>query len=270
MGGAHGRSVGYASVVVVDDRASGARRERDAPETARRSQRDDAWRRAGRSGALRAAIFGVNDGLVSNLSLVMAVTGAAADNRLIVLAGIGGLLAGSFSMAAGEYVSMRTQRELFEQQIEVEREAMRVMPEAEERELTEIYRAKGVPMADAERIARHLMEDPEAALDTKVREELGLDPAELGSPWAAAASSFAMFAVGASIPLVPYLLARGSNALLGALAVSLLALFVTGALVSMLTGRSALFSGARQVVIGAAAATVTFAAGSIIGVNVSR
>jgi vacuolar iron transporter family protein len=228
----------------------------------------EAWHRGGRSGTLRAAVFGANDGLVSNLSLVMGVAGAVPDNGLIVLAGIAGLLAGAFSMAAGEYISMQSQRELFERQIAIEREEMRVMPEEEERELAQIYRAKGIPREDAQRIAARLMLDPEKALDTKVREELGLDPDELGSPWGAAGSSFAAFAIGAIVPLLPFVLLNGVPALVGALAASFAALFLVGALVSLVTGRGLLFSGTRQVAIGAIAAAVTFLFGSLIGPHI--
>jgi len=238
-----------------------------------RKRRDEAWHRGGRSGTLRAAIFGANDGLVSNLSLVMGVAGAAAatssGNQLIVLAGIAGLLAGSFSMAAGEYISMQSQRELFERQIELEREELRVMPEQEEAELAALYRRKGIPDADARRMAHHLMADPDIALDTKVREELGLDPAELGSPWGAAAGSFLAFVVGASVPLIPYLLADGTAAFIASLGFSLLALFLVGAAVSLLTGKSAWRSGLRQMGIGSLAAAVTFAVGSFIGLAAS-
>lgn len=228
----------------------------------------EAWHTAGRSGTLRAAVFGANDGLVSNLSLVMGVAGAVSDNALIVLAGVAGLLAGAFSMAAGEYISMQSQRELFERQIAIEREEMRVMPEEEERELAAIYRAKGVPRDEANRIAAHLMQDPDKALDTKVREELGLDPDELGSPWGAASSSFIAFAVGALVPLLPFLLINGTVAFVSALAASFAALFLVGALVSLVTGRGLLFSGSRQVAIGAIAAAVTYAIGSLIGMQV--
>ena len=233
----------------------------------RRGLQEEAWHRGGRSGTLRAAVFGANDGLVSNLSLVMGVAGAVTDNHLIVLAGIAGLLAGAFSMAAGEYISMQSQREMFENQISVEREEMRVMPDIEQQELAQIYRAKGLPQADAERIAASLMEDPQKALDTKVREELGLDPDELGSPWGAAWSSFAAFGLGAVVPLLPFLLTTGELAFLGSLTLSFVALFGVGAAVSIVTGRGMLFSGARQVVIGAAAAAVTYGVGSLIGAN---
>ncbi len=228
---------------------------------------DETWHRAGQAGTLRAAIFGVNDGLVSNLSLVMGVAGASAGNHIIVLAGIAGMLAGAFSMAAGEYISMQSQRELFQRQIDLEREEMRIMPEAEEAELTAIFRRKGLPAADARMVASHLMDDPAAALDTKVREELGLDPDELGSPWGAAAYSFVAFGIGAFLPLVPYLLSSGASALTGALVLAFGALFLVGAGVSLLTGRGMLFSGVRQVLIGAAAAAVTFAVGTFIGIQ---
>jgi len=234
-----------------------------------RSVTEEAIHRGGRSGTLRAAVFGANDGLVSNLSLVMGVAGAVTDNHFIVLAGIAGLLAGAFSMAAGEYISMQSQREMFENQISVEREEMRVMPEVEREELAAIYRAKGVSPADAERIAGQLMEDPAKALDTKVREELGLDPDQLGSSWGAAIYSFVAFGIGAVIPLVPFLLARGDVAFMSALGLSFAALFAVGAAVSIVTGKSMLFSGLRQVMIGAAAAAVTYGVGSVIGANVS-
>lgn len=223
--------------------------------------------RSARSGTLRAVIFGVSDGLVSNLSLVMGVTGAAAGNpSFILLAGIAGLLAGAFSMAAGEYVSMQSQRELFERQIALERAEMEAMPEEEEAELAAVYRAKGFSREEAARIAKRIFEDPETALDMLVREELGLDPDELGSAWGAAGGSFVAFAIGAAVPVVPYLVGGGAVALAFSLGLSLAALFVVGAGVSLLTGRGLLFSGTRQVGIGLAAAAVTYLIGSIIGV----
>jgi VIT1/CCC1 family predicted Fe2+/Mn2+ transporter/rubrerythrin len=230
--------------------------------------RRESWHRAGgRSGTLRAIIFGVSDGLVSNLSLVMGVAGAASDNpSFILLAGIAGLLAGAFSMAAGEYISMQSQRELFERQIALERAEMEAMPEEEEAELAASYRAKGFTAEEAARIAHRIFEDPETALDILVREELGLDPDELGSPWGAAAGSFAAFGIGAIIPVIPYLFGGGTYVLLASLGLSLIGLFVVGAAVSMLTGRSLIFSGFRQLGIGLAAALVTYAIGSIIGV----
>ena len=195
------------------------------------------WHRSARSGTLRAVIFGVSDGLVSNLSLVMGVEAASKDAQFVVLAGIAGLLAGAFSMAAGEYISMQSQRELFERQIELEKAELEAMPEEEERELAALYMAKGFPRAEAERIAARMFEDPDTALDTLVREELGLDPDELGSPLGAAGGSFLAFAVGALIPLVPYLLLSGTAAFVVSLGLSLVALFLVGAGVSLLTGR---------------------------------
>jgi vacuolar iron transporter family protein len=241
-----------------------ARRARSAAEVGRR----ETWHRAGgRSGTLRAIIFGVSDGLVSNLSLVMGVAGAASANAsFILLAGIAGLLAGSFSMAAGEYISMQSQRELFERQIALERAEMEAMPEEEEAELAASYRAKGFTPEEAARIAHRIFEDPATALDHLVREELGLDPDQLGSPWGAAFGSFVAFAVGAVIPVIPYLFGGGTTILLISLGLSLIALFAVGAGVSLLTGRSPLFSGARQLGIGLAAAIVTYLIGSLIGV----
>jgi len=244
------------------DAGTGAAEEESDP-------RAERWNVSGRTGTLRASIFGVSDGLVSNLSLVMGVVGAAANNAFIVLAGVAGLLAGAFSMAAGEWISMQSQREVFERQIELEREELRVMPEEEERELARLYRRKGIPDADARRLAHHLMEDPEMALDTKVREELGLDPDQLGSPWGAAGGSFVAFVIGAFVPLLPFLVSSGSPAFFGSLGLSLVALFAVGAAVSLLTGRSLWRSGLRQVVIGGLAAAVTYAVGSIIGVSVA-
>ncbi|HET7028548.1 MAG TPA: VIT1/CCC1 transporter family protein [Candidatus Limnocylindrales bacterium] len=228
--------------------------------------RRERWHRAGQSGTLRAAIFGISDGLVSNTSLVMGVAGASSDPRLILLSGIAGLLAGSFSMAAGEYISMQSQRELFERQIELEREELRMMPEEEEGELASIYRAKGFTADEARRVAHRLFQDPEAALDTLIREELGLDPDELGNPWSAAGGSFVAFGVGAAVPVAPYLVGGGSAIFVVSIAISLAAMFAVGVGVSLLTGRSAFFAGLRQVAIGAAAATVTYFVGSAIGV----
>ena len=227
----------------------------------------ETWHRVGgRSGTLRAVIFGVSDGLVSNLSLVMGVAGAATQNpSFILLAGIAGLLAGSFSMAAGEYISMQSQRELFEHQIALERAEMEAMPEEEEAELAAAYRAKGFTADEATRIAHRIFRDPVAALDTLVREELGLDPDELGSPVRAALGSFLAFAVGAAVPVIPYLFGGGPMVVVS-LVISLVALFAVGAGVSLLTGRGLVFSGVRQLVIGLVAALVTYGIGTVIGV----
>jgi vacuolar iron transporter family protein len=232
--------------------------------------RDERWHRAGQSGTLRAVIFGVSDGLVSNTSLVMGVAGAAAgESRFILLAGIAGLLAGAFSMAAGEYISMQSQRELYERQIALERAELEAMPDEELAELAAVYRAKGFTVEEAEAIAQRLFADPEHALDTLIREELGLDPDELGSPIKAAAGSFAAFAVGASIPVIPFLFGSGPTVVVTSIVLSLAAMFAVGVGVSLLTGRGAILSGLRQVAIGAAAAGVTFLVGRLIGVTVS-
>lgn len=230
---------------------------------------EETWHRAGQSGTLRAAIFGINDGLVSNLALVMGFAGAATENQFIVLAGVAGLLAGASSMAAGEYISMQSQRELFERQIELEREELRIMPEVEQRELAVLYHARGLTEVEADLVAARLMQNPEQALDTKIREELGLDPDELGSPWGAAAYSLVAFAVGAFVPLAPFLIASGTVAIVLSVLLSLTALFVVGALVSLLTGRSLAFSGMRQMAIGGGAALLTFVVGTVIGITVA-
>jgi len=227
------------------------------------------WHRAGRSGTLRAVIFGVSDGLVSNLALVMGVAGASeGQGNLVLLAGIAGLLAGAGSMAAGEYISMQSQRELFERQIALEKAELEAMPEEEQAELASVYRAKGFTESEANVIAERMFRDPEHALDTLVREELGLDPDELGSSIGAAGGSFVAFAIGAAIPVLPYLILGGHGAFVPAIVLSLGALFAVGAGVSLLTGRGLLFSGGRQVLIGAAAAIVTYLVGRAIGVSV--
>ena len=244
-------------------------REVRAPRLAGEVGRNERWHRTGQSGTLRAVIFGVSDGLVSNTSLVMGITGASSDPHFILLAGIAGLLAGSFSMAAGEYISMQSQRELYERQIALERAEMEAMPEEEQAELAAIYRAKGFGEDEASRVAARLFRDREAALDTLIREELGLDPDQLGSPWGAAFGSLVAFGAGAAVPVLPYLLASGGPAFVASLTLSLIAMFVVGIGISLLTGRSALFSGARQVFIGAMAAAVTFLVGRLIGVAVA-
>src|SRR5207302_4990460 len=174
----------------------------------------EGWHRTIHGGSLRAAIFGANDGLLSNFSLVMGIAGANAEPRFVLLAGIAGLLAGASSMAAGEYVSVQSQRELYEQQIAVERQELEMAPEEEKEELSLIYQAKGIPSGQAEELAERILSNPETAINTLAREELGLDPAALGNPWVAAASSFIAFATGAVIPVIPYLLLTG-NAVFG-------------------------------------------------------
>ena len=234
------------------------------------TQAREPWHRSGGGGTLRAAIFGVSDGLVSNAALVLGIAGATSggDGSFVVLAGVAGLLAGAFSMAAGEYVSMRSQTEVLERQIELERAELEAMPEEEEKEIAAIYRGRGFAEAEAAAIAKQLMADPKIALETLVREELGLDPEELGSPWGASIGSFLAFAIGAFVPLLPFILLTGGTALAVSIGLTSLSLFAVGASVSLLTGRSALYSGARQLLIGIAAAGITYLIGSLIGVNV--
>jgi VIT1/CCC1 family predicted Fe2+/Mn2+ transporter len=219
-------------------------------------------------GTLRAAVFGVNDGLVSNLALIMGVAGGSDSAQTIVLAGVAGLVAGAGSMAAGEWISVRTQREVYEREIEIERRELEEFPEDEQRELELIYRAKGVEPELAAAMAQRIISNPETALDTLAREELGLDPNDLGSPWGAAISSFLAFALGALIPLLPYLLWTGTRALVTAAALSGAALAGVGALISLLTGRSTVLSALRMLLVGLGAAAVTYGVGALVGVSV--
>jgi len=220
----------------------------------------------GGGGNLRAAVFGVNDGLVSNASLILGVAGATSDLKVIVLSGVAGMAAGAFAMAAGEYVSVQSQRELYEYQIALERDELRQYPEAEAQELALIYAAKGLPPKQADRLAKRLVADPENALDTLAREELGLNPAELGSPFGAALSSLCAFATGALVPLAPYLFGAGNNALGWTIGLAGAGLFSVGATLSLFTGRHAVYSGVRMLVIGALAGGVTYLLGRLLGV----
>ncbi len=218
------------------------------------------------SGNLRAAVFGVNDGLISNASLILGVAGAGAGADMILLSGVAGLLAGAFSMAAGEYVSMRSQREFHEYQIALEREELDQYPGEEAAELALIYQAKGVGREEAVRLAQALIADPDRALDTLAREELGLNPDELGSPWGASISSFFAFAIGAFLPVLPYLLLSGTNAFYGVLAATGISLFGVGAALSLFTGLNAFAGGLRMLLIGAAAGAATWFIGKGLGV----
>ncbi len=227
--------------------------------------------RARRGGALRAAVFGVNDGLVSNFSLVMGVAGGTSDPAVVVLAGTAGLFAGAFSMAAGEWISVRSQHELYEREIQAEREELEAFPDEERAELEMIYRAKGLSDEEAADLASRLFEDPEHALDTMVREELGLDPDEVGTggAWVASSSSFVAFAIGAVLPLLPFLVLGGTaTQVVASAVVSALALFTVGATLGVLTRRSLLWSGARMALIGGGAALLTYVIGTLFGVAV--
>lgn len=230
---------------------------------------EESWHRAtSGGGALRAAVFGVNDGLVSNASLIIGVAGANPDPRFILLAGVAGLLGGGLSMAAGEYVSVRTQREFLEHQIALERSEMALMPEEEIAEMALIYRTKGLAPAEAEALARRIVSDPEKGLETLAREELGLDPRALASPATAAVASFFSFVGGAFIPLAPYLATRGETAFFGTLAVTLVSLLAIGALMTLFTGRRPLASALRMALLGTMAAGATYAIGTLLGVVV--
>lgn len=224
--------------------------------------------RAASGNALRAAVLGANDGLVSNLSLVMGALGAGLSERSVLLTGFAGLLAGACSMAMGEWISVQSSRELYTKQVEVEESEIAAMPEEEEEELALIYMAKGLPEDEAKQVAKRIMSDEKTALDAMTREELGIDPSELGgSPWTAAATSFALFAIGAIVPLLPLLALHGRSAVIGAVACAAFGLFVIGFAITLFTGRSVLFTGARQLLFGLGAAGVTFAIGRLVGVS---
>jgi VIT1/CCC1 family predicted Fe2+/Mn2+ transporter len=239
------------------------------PDPRKQIAKRESWHRGDRSGALRASVFGVSDGLVSNTALAMGFAGSGSSRSAILLAGIAGLLAGSFSMAAGEYVSMSSQREMYEREISLEARELEENPEEEHAELVLLYRAKGLARSEAEQVADRVMADRTVALDTLAREELGLDPDALGSPWTAAVSSLLAFALGAFVVVLPYLIGGGTAALVTALVLFALALFAVGAGIGLLNGRSGLRSGLRQVVVGALAAGITFAIGHAIGTHVS-
>jgi len=218
--------------------------------------------------ALRAAVLGANDGLVSNLSLVMGVAGAAMSERAILVTGLAGLLAGAGSMALGEWLSVQSSRELYRHQLETEEEELLTAPEEEEEELALIYQARGLDEAEARRVAAGVMRNQSTALETLAREELGIDPGELGgSAWEAAITSFVLFAIGAIVPVIPFFFLQGRNAVMTSVAFSTVALFVLGAAITLFTGRSVLFSGTRQVVFGLIAAALTFAIGRLVGVS---
>ena len=222
----------------------------------------------GGGGTLRAAVLGVNDGLVSNFSLVMGVAGAATEADFVLLAGIAGLLAGAFSMAAGEYVSMRSQRDVYEHQIREQEMGLDAWPDDAEEDLVLIYEAKGLAREVSERIAKQIMERPQVALDTMVREGLGLDPGQLGSPWGAAVSSFLAFVSGALVPILPYLFDAGSATFVLSGVLSAVALAVVGAILAGVTQRSPAWGGLRMLLAGGAAAAVTFGIGHLVGVSI--
>ncbi len=226
-------------------------------------------RRGGNGNALRAAVLGANDGLVSNLSLVMGVVGARVDEPTILLTGIAGLVAGACSMAMGEWLSVSSAREMAKRAIAAEKAAIDESPEMEKQDLVVIYQSKGLDALSARRLADQLFQSPEDALDSMSREKLGIDPSEPGgSPWSAAAVSFGLFALGAGFPVLPFFPLHGAAAFAASFALSTLALLGIGAATSLFTGRKMTFSALRQLAIGLAAALVTFGLGHLIGVNI--
>jgi VIT1/CCC1 family predicted Fe2+/Mn2+ transporter len=225
--------------------------------------------RASSGNALRAAVLGASDGLLSNFSLVMGVAGADTNGRAVLVAGMAGLLAGAFSMALGEWISVQSSRELYERQIAIERDELEQNPAEEQEELALIYQSKGLPADQARALAARLITDRPTALDTLAREELGVDPDELGgSAWEAAISSFLLFAIGAIIPVIPFLFLSGLAAVGLSVALSTLGLFGIGAAITLLTGRSVWATGMRQVLVGLAAAAITFGIGRLIGISI--
>ncbi|MBA4860057.1 VIT1/CCC1 transporter family protein [Streptomyces sp. PSKA54] len=227
------------------------------------AHRDNHTHRDVNGGWLRPAVFGAMDGLVSNLALITGVAGGSVAPGTIVLTGLAGLAAGAFSMAAGEYTSVASQRELVQAELDVERRELRKHPKDEEKELAALYVSRGVESGLAREVARQLSKDPEQALEIHAREELGIDPGDLPSPTVAAVSSFGSFALGALLPVLPYLL--GATALWPALVLALLGLFLCGAVVAKVTARSWWFSGLRQLALGGAAAGVTYVLGNLFG-----
>ncbi|HTX06169.1 MAG TPA: VIT1/CCC1 family protein [Steroidobacteraceae bacterium] len=232
--------------------------------------RAEPWHRNASGNDLRAAVLGANDGLVSNFCLIIGIAGAGVAPRTILLSGIAGLVAGACSMGLGEWLSVTNARELARTQIAREAEEIEQTPQAEQHELALIYQAKGLPQAEAQRIAADLMRNKQGALDALTREELGIDPAELGgNPWSAAATSLLLFATGACIPLLPFTLSRGARVDWWCVGLSAAALAAIGALTSLFNGRSPSFSAARQVLFGCAAAAVTYGIGRLLGVTLS-
>jgi len=225
--------------------------------------------RASGGNALRAGVLGANDGLVSVFSLTMGVAGAGVGSKAILLTGIAGLLAGALSMALGEWLSVQSSRELYANQIGIEKRELDQIPEEETEELALIYQAKGIAPETAREMAQRLLADPATALDTLAREELSIDPTELGgSAWEAALTSFFLFSIGALVPLFPYFFLTGTAGILASAISSAVGLFLIGAAITLMTGRNALYSGLRQVGFGLATAAVTFGVGRLIGVNV--
>jgi VIT1/CCC1 family predicted Fe2+/Mn2+ transporter len=216
--------------------------------------------------ALRAGVLGANDGLVSNLSLVMGVAGARIGGQGILITGLAGMLAGAISMALGEWLSVQSSRELYQRQIQLEKTELENDPEEEKEELMLIYQAKGLSAEEARHLAERLFSDPAQALDTLVREELSIDPKELGgSAWEAAGTSFLLFAIGAVLPVLPFFFVHGLTGVFWSVGISTLGLFVIGGGITLVTGKPFVISGFRQILFGLAAAAITFGIGSLVG-----
>lgn len=231
----------------------------------------ESWHKGATSGNdLRAAVLGANDGLVSNFCLIMGVAGAGSANHTILLTGLAGLVAGACSMALGEWLSVTNARELARTQLAREADELENTPDAERHELALIYQAKGIDADESRRVAAQIMRNRDQALDTLAREELGIDPKELGgNPWSAAAVSFCLFSLGAAFPTAAFLWARGTSAIVQSIVLSAIGLAAVGVFTSLFNGRSATFSALRQIVIGLVAAAFTAGAGRLLGVSIS-
>jgi VIT1/CCC1 family predicted Fe2+/Mn2+ transporter len=222
-----------------------------------------------RSGGARAAVFGISDGLVTNISLVLGIAGANPGASFVRLAGVAGLIAGSFSMAAGEYLSMTAQRELMERELDVERRALRHSPEGEAAELRSMYVRRGIDPGVAREMVNEVMQDPDLALETHAREELGISPQSLGSAWMAAAASFVTFALGAFVPLFPWLFTSGTAAIVLSVVLGAVASLVVGAVLARFTERRLVLSALRQLAVTVVAAGVTFGVGRAMGTGLN-
>lgn len=220
-------------------------------------------------GEARAAVFGVSDGLVSNVALILGIAGASTDGSLVRLAGVSGLLAGAISMAAGEWVSVRAQNELIERELEIERRSLAENPQAEKRELAAIYRDRGLKAETAADLAEEIMADPEVALDVHAREELGVNPEGVGRPFMVATASFWAFAFGAFVPLAPWLVSEGAGAVIASVILGVVAATIVGVAIAVFTERSKVRTASRQVLVAAGACGGTYVIGSLLGVSVA-
>lgn len=220
------------------------------------------------SNNLRAAVFGINDGLISNTSLILGIAGANANEHMVILAGIAGLIAGAASMGAGEYISVRSQREVYECQIAIEKQELEEYPEEEMEELSIIYQARGIPVEDANKLAKLMIENPETGLNTLAREELGLNPDELVSPVGAMVSSFFSFAIGAIVPLIPFMFGSHSWTLIASISLTAITLFLIGIILSLFSNRNPILLGLRMLGIGLLAGVITYFVGKFVGVSI--